>query len=136
MGWRKLPPSGKEERAEFLRRNRRRAKFLVDESLGSGTAERLRREGWNVRDTTEAGLRGRSDEEILGFALRYGRMLLTCDGDFLNDRKFPPHRNPGLVVLPSPERGEQEQRTVLRYAMEIVGCFPDPFSPQQGDGRG
>jgi len=45
-------------------------------------------------------------------------MLLTHDRDFLDDKKFPQHCNPGVIVLPG-GGGDQE---ALRVGLEIALC--------------
>jgi predicted nuclease of predicted toxin-antitoxin system len=47
------------------------------------------------------GLGGRSDEEIFAYAWREKRIIWTHDRDFLDDKRFPVHRNPGVLVLPA-----------------------------------
>jgi predicted nuclease of predicted toxin-antitoxin system len=56
--------------------------------------------GWKGESAAKAGLSGRSDEDIFGYAWRKKYLLLTSDKDFLDDRRFPPHRNPGVIILP------------------------------------
>ena len=100
MPWRPLKDPDPEESAAFLKAFRKKARFLVDESLGIGVTQYLRKAGWNVKDVSEVGLSGHSDEDVLAFAERDDRILLTHDEDFLDDRSFPPHRNPGVIILP------------------------------------
>lgn len=99
MPWRPLEISDKEiARAQKLWR--KKARFFVDESLGRRTTKLLRELGWNVKDVFEVGLEGHSDEDVLAYAFRKNRILLSHDNGFLNDRRFPYHRNPGVVILP------------------------------------
>lgn len=63
------------------------------------TAEFLREKKLNVKDVYEEGLEGRPDEDVMAFAWDTQRVLLTHDRDFLDDRKFPANRNPGVIVL-------------------------------------
>jgi predicted nuclease of predicted toxin-antitoxin system len=88
------------EATDFSRRFKKKARFLVDESLGVEAARVIRAEGWNAIFVSEVGLAGHPDENVFAYAWRDDRVLLTHDHDFLDDRAFPPHRNPGLVVLP------------------------------------
>lgn len=99
MPWQPLNISD-EEAASGMRRLRKKAHFLVDHNVDEETATYLRGEGWNVVTATEAGVSTHADEDIFAFALREDRILLTHDKDFLDDRRFPPHRNPGVVILP------------------------------------
>ncbi|PYK16622.1 MAG: hypothetical protein DME55_11825 [Verrucomicrobia bacterium] len=60
----------------------------------------IRASGWNTAYVTDVGLGGKPDEDIFAFAWRDDRIILTHDEDFLDDRRFPPHRNPGVIILP------------------------------------
>lgn len=57
--------------------------YYVDEHVGSAIVRGLRRRGVDVITVTEAGMRGRSDEAQLAFALQAGRVTFTQDRDFL-----------------------------------------------------
>jgi hypothetical protein len=119
MVWRSLPPLTKDDHAA-MRRDRKKARFLVDESVDPAVAEWLRGKGWNAVHAREIGLARHSDEDILAFAHREDRILLTHDAGFLDDRAFPPHRNPGVVVLPGSADSEEFGRALGRVA-GIVG---------------
>jgi predicted nuclease of predicted toxin-antitoxin system len=99
VAWYLVTPASKQEIAAFRRRCAKRAKFLLDENIPVGLADGIRRLGWNVKTPTELRAKGRSDEDLIALALRKDRILITCDRDFLNERRFPPHRNPGVIVL-------------------------------------
>jgi predicted nuclease of predicted toxin-antitoxin system len=110
-------------------RNKKRARFLVDESLGVEVANVLRGAGWNAVFASDLGLLGRSDEDVFAAARREDRILLTHDRDFLNDRVFRPDLNPGLVVLRPGAEGHQN-RLLLRAlggAVSVVGAFREVF---------
>ncbi|MCL6447704.1 MAG: DUF5615 family PIN-like protein, partial [Armatimonadetes bacterium] len=69
-----------------------------------------------------AGL-GKSDEDVYKAAYKEDRILLTHDRDFLNDRRFPPYRNPGVVILPG---GQGDERVLLRslsWMILVIGQF-------------
>ena len=100
MPWIRPEKESEEDMARFLRECRGGARFLVDESLGIGVTNALRREGWNAKDVLEVGLKGHSDEDIFAYAKREDRILLTHDDDFLDDKRYPLGRNPGIIVLP------------------------------------
>jgi len=123
LPWVPIGISDDEAQRGFVRRNRKKARFLVDESLGIAVSDVLRRSGWNTRYVGEVGLEGRADEDVLAFAQRDDRVLLTHDMDFLNDRRFPPHRNPGVVVLPGNDGNRRVLLTALRRMLAIVGTF-------------
>ena len=61
----------------------RTIRFHLDENCDPRIAVGLRLHGIDVTTTSEAGLRGESDERQLGYAAGEGRVILTHDGDFL-----------------------------------------------------
>jgi uncharacterized protein DUF5615 len=65
--------------------------FLVDENLGPSIAPALEKLGHarNVRATRVDGHYGEDGRQI----------MLTQNRDFLDDRRFPPHRHTGVIVL-------------------------------------
>jgi predicted nuclease of predicted toxin-antitoxin system len=97
--WRKLDlPNDSEKRrmdAEF----RGWARFLVDESMGKEVAEILQSNGYNTKYVAEIGLAGRSDEDVFAAAWKERRIIVTHDPDFLDCRRFPQHRNRGIVLV-------------------------------------
>jgi uncharacterized protein with PIN domain len=58
-------------------------KFYTDENVPNIIAKGLRLRGIDILTTPEAGRRGVSDEEHVGFASREGRVIFTQDADFL-----------------------------------------------------
>jgi predicted nuclease of predicted toxin-antitoxin system len=58
-------------------------RFHLDESVNNAIAVGLRRRGFDVTISKEAGLVGASDREQLAFALRESPVLMTRDDDFL-----------------------------------------------------
>jgi predicted nuclease of predicted toxin-antitoxin system len=127
-----------EELEEAGRQLAQKARFLVDEDVDDGLAAALLDMGWNAVGVRGAGLKGRSDEDILAFAHRENRVLVTHDRDYLDDRRFPPHRNPGLIILPrgSPHHGSLIN--ALAAVLPVVGHFRDVFrgSKVEVDGGG
>ncbi len=75
--------------SDFNRKFESKARFLVDESVGMDAVRLIQDRGWNVRYVDDAGLSGRSDEEVLAFAWGEQRILLTHDFEFLDDSRFP-----------------------------------------------
>jgi predicted nuclease of predicted toxin-antitoxin system len=114
-----------EENRDFVNAHRTKTKFLVDESLGHMVTEVLRELGYNTKDVFEVGLKGRSDEDVLAWAFREDRVLLTHDADFLDDRRFPPHRNPGIVVLPGAQGSDRPLISFIARMLPMIGRFRD-----------
>jgi predicted nuclease of predicted toxin-antitoxin system len=75
-----------------------RAKYLVDESVGTGVYRYIQSLGHNVRFGPDLGLR--TDQEVFARGWCDRRVILTHDHDFMNDREFPFNRNPGVIELP------------------------------------
>jgi predicted nuclease of predicted toxin-antitoxin system len=121
MPWKPLNDPDPEESAAFAKAFRKRARFLVDESLGIGVTRYLREAGWNAKDVSDVGLSGHPDEDVFAFAGRDDRVLLTHDEDFLDDRAFPPHRNPGVIVLPGGAGDESALVQALEHMLGLVG---------------
>ena len=122
MPWKRIEITD-EEVAEGERLWKGKARFLADESLGREAATFLRDQGWNCRFVDEVGLQGHSDEDVYAFAKRDDRILLTHDTDFMNDRSFPLHGHPGVIVLPGGS-GEAEPLVRAMFNMlKIVGPY-------------
>src|SRR5262245_10883175 len=110
-------------RAELAaaRRDRKKTSFLVDESVDLEVAFRLRREGFTANHVSDVGLKGHSDEDVFAYGWREDRIILTCDTDFLHNRRFPPQRNPGVVVLPLAPDGQRTLSLAVGWVAHIVG---------------
>ena len=119
MSWKPLDVSPQEIQAA-VRGLSQKARFLVDENMDAETAPFLRGEGWNVKTVGEAGLKRQPDENVLALAQREDRVLLTHDEDYLDDRRFPPHRNPGIVILPG---ATGDTRALVMALMDLMAVF-------------
>jgi predicted nuclease of predicted toxin-antitoxin system len=102
-------------------------RFFVDESLGGEAANWLRVRGYNAVFAGDVGLLGHSDEDVFSYAWRDGRMLLTHDRDFLDDKRFPEHRNPGVVVLPGADGNNEAMTVGMLTAVSVFGRWPETW---------
>ncbi len=125
MPWDPLPEPTKEDEKYISDLNLKKAKFLVDESLGVGVAMILREVKWNVKDVSEVGLKGHPDENVYAFAKKEGRILLTHDEDFLNNSNYPLKGCPGIIILPGGSGNERVLLKSLGEMLSIVGKFSD-----------
>jgi len=93
------PPSEREKREvlDFIRRGAK-PRFYADENFPRLATEILRRLGADVLTVQEARLTGHPDENHTAQALRLGRVLITCDRDYLDGRRFPLVHCPAIVV--------------------------------------
>ena len=93
--------------------------FLVDEDLPRSLARALSAAGMQSIHVIEAGLRGRSDSDVLAEANRSRRTLLTADLDFSNLLQYPLGSHAGIVIAR------------FLWVPEILAClfrkfWPDP----------
>lgn len=123
MAWKPVILPSDREVAEFTRAYKKKTRFLVDESLGKEVARVVTELGWNARYVADVGLGGHADGDIFAFAHRDDRVILTHDNDFLDDHRFPPHRNSGVVVLPGGDGNEQALTKSLSLMLYIGGHF-------------
>lgn len=122
MSW--VPLSGGSKRSEVSDDFRKRTRLLIDESLGVEVADFVREKGYNTEFVGDVGLNGRSDEDVMAYAWRHKRMLWTHDRDFLDDRRFPEHRNPGVVVLPGGSGDRLATGVGIGTALAVFGWAP------------
>jgi predicted nuclease of predicted toxin-antitoxin system len=125
MPWKRIPEPTKDELSEIL--YERKAKFLVDESLGRGTTEFLRQNKVNVRDVWELGINGKSDEMVYTRAKKGKRVLLTHDEDFLDNRKYPLNASYGIIILPGGSGSENILLEALSGVIGYIWPFGDLF---------
>ncbi len=78
------------------------ARFLVDEDLPRSLARLLRTEGLDAEDVRDVGLRGKSDSEVLQYAIAQNRVLLTADLGFGNLLTLPLGSHHGILVVRLP----------------------------------
>ncbi len=123
MPWKEVVPPPQKEIDEFVTLFKKKARFLVDESLGPEVANMIKNQGWNVKYVDEIGLKGHDDHDVFSFAWRDDRILLTHDRDFLDDRAFPLYRNPGVIVLPGGAGDEQALTNAMMFVFTMVAPF-------------
>jgi len=56
--------------------------ILLDQGLPRSAGAELRHEGWDVVHTGDIGLSRSTDAQILEYARREGRVIITLDSDF------------------------------------------------------
>jgi predicted nuclease of predicted toxin-antitoxin system len=129
MSWQVIPDADADFVAEM--RRARRSRFLIDESLGPGTVEFFESYGLNAVDVWSAGINGRDDQAVFAFAWRQRRILLTHDEDFWDDRRFPEHRNPGVVILPGANGNERDMIRGLWWMSLLMVRSPEYWRKQK-----
>jgi predicted nuclease of predicted toxin-antitoxin system len=76
-----------------------KARFYADENFPEQAIALLREMGAKVQTSRQAGLNGRSDEDQLAYALRNGLVVVTCDRDFLDERRHPLIKCPAIFIF-------------------------------------
>ena len=91
-----------------------RPRVYVDANLPSGVVAYMRRRlRWDAFFVVEhEDLRRAPDDEHYVLAAQLGRTLITLDRDYLDERRFPKARSPGVIVLAAPN--ENGMRALLR----------------------
>jgi predicted nuclease of predicted toxin-antitoxin system len=123
MAWVPLEQPTEDELRNFKARYRGKARFLVDESAGVEVCRLLKNNGYNAKFVKENDLRGRSDEDVFAAAWSEGRIVVTHDTDFLDNTRFPSHRNPGVILIRPGADGRDDQGLIqcLAKALLIAG---------------
>ena len=120
MPWERHPTLTKADIAA-TRRDLKKTSFLVDESVDLAVAVAFRLAGFKAVHVSEIGLDGHSDEDVFARAWREDRVILTHDADSLNDRAFPPQRNPGAVLLPGTSGTRNTLPDILTWIARTIG---------------
>ena len=127
MRKRKLAILINDQVSDFNRKFESKARFLVDESVGMDAVRLIQDRGWNVRYVDDVGVLGRSGEEVLAFAWKEQRILLTHDFEFLDDSRFPFQRNPGLVVLPGGTDSTVGLADAINGVLALIGSYSKAY---------
>jgi predicted nuclease of predicted toxin-antitoxin system len=109
------PPSRKEisQVLDYLSR-RTKARFYADENFPAKAVTLLRSMGAQVSTAREAGLLGHPDENQIAHALRKGLVFITCDRDFLDERRHPLLHCPAVFVFDFGSGSLSEMRQAFR----------------------
>lgn len=75
-------------------------KFLLDADMPRSSAGVIRSIGYEVEDVRDIGLRTAKDKEIIEYALKHKRIIITRDTDFGEVLRYP--RHPGAIILRLP----------------------------------
>jgi predicted nuclease of predicted toxin-antitoxin system len=89
-------------------------RFYADENFPAQAVALLRWMGARVATTKEANQSGHPDENHAAYALRKGLVLITCDRDFLDDKRFPLIHCPAIFVFDFGRGTVQDMRAAFR----------------------
>jgi predicted nuclease of predicted toxin-antitoxin system len=80
------------------KKKQKKMRFYVDADVPPQAVKVLIEMGYDVLTPQESGKKTHEDEDQLAIALKQERILIPHDRDYLNDRRFPLHKCPTLVV--------------------------------------
>jgi hypothetical protein len=112
------PASMRDACQEHLRAPKTR--FLMDENMEPWAAYVMRCKHFDVWQSDIANLRCRDDRTVFAAGWRLGRLLVTHDTDFLDDRLFPFSSCSGLLLVPTYGPVSMEFANLLAGACELV----------------
>jgi len=113
----------KEQVIDYVRR-RAKPRFYADENFPGAAIRMLKRLGADVLTVRDVRRHGHPDKNHTAEALRLGRILITCDRDYLDNRRFPLIHCPALIVCDfGSGTAEDMQRT--------FACLGGPFTAPQ-----
>ena len=120
------------ELAEFAHRLSDAPRIYADANLPAGVIVFMRdRLGWDVLSVAEdEQMRRWSDSEHYRMAHQLSRTLVTLDRDYLDDRRFPPARTCGVLVVSAPD--EQGMARLLAKLDQRVFRGGAPSLPLAG----
>lgn len=78
----------------------RKLKFLLDADMPRSSAEVMRSMGLKVEDVRDIGMGSTKDKEIIEYALKNSRIIVTKDTDFGEVLRYPKH--PGAIIFRLP----------------------------------
>ena len=70
--------------------------------------------------------RGKSDSDHFQYCRDRGYVLVTLDADFMDDRKYPFNRMPGVIVLSFSKNSLGKIRVALLTIVYFLSAFPFP----------
>lgn len=107
------PPDQAREVLDYMRR-RAKARFYADENFPAATVDLLRSMGAVVKTAADTQMQGFPDEAHAAYALKHGLVLVTCDRDYLDERRFPLISCPAIFVFQFGGGTEAEMRAAFQ----------------------
>jgi len=74
-------------------------KLLLDENIPPQVATELRQLDYDAIHLRDVGLKGKGDKEVIAYAIKTGRCLVTLDADFADIRHHPVGTHSGIIRL-------------------------------------
>ena len=88
-------------------------KFLADENISPQTVALIRDNGYDIVSVREIGLKGRSDKEIVKFAVNDKRTIITFDLDYGEMYYFSTKDSMSIIVVRSKSQWVENVNPIL-----------------------
>ena len=75
-------------------------RFLLDADMPRSAGEVIESLGYDVEDVRDIGMRAAKDQDIIDYALKTNRIIVTRDTDFGEVLRYPDH--PGAIIIRLP----------------------------------
>lgn len=92
-------------------------RFLLDENISQTVSRGLRDSGYGVLHVLDTRYCARPDEDIIKFARRERRVIVTHDKDFGNLLRFPAHSHAGVILI---RLRNQSPHNTLKYLLGFL----------------
>lgn len=120
------------ELAPHAERLTSRPRVYADANVPAGLVTHMRTTlGWDVLYVLEEeALRRASDDRHYQLACQLRRTLVTLDRDYLDDRRFPPERGVGVLVVHAPDERQLSRlltrvhRRLFQRSDDFDGVLP------------
>jgi predicted nuclease of predicted toxin-antitoxin system len=108
---------------ERMAARKAKPRFFADENFPARAVTIFRELGARVETVQEAGRRHHPDENHIAYALENGLVLLSCDRDFLDNKKFPLIHCPAIFVF---DFGRGTEAEIMRTLCCLGSVFAAP----------
>jgi hypothetical protein len=105
----------------FPPKSLKRAKLYADEDIEDEVVDWLRDQKINIKSARELGHRRKPDSFHAAFAFKEKRFIISKNAKhYFDDRKFPPHRMHGVIVVQGDMGNTEEYFRSVWWTLAIV----------------
>ena len=96
-------------------------KFLADHNIAKSTIQTLIDLGYDIKTLRYFGLQAATDDEVIDFAKKKDRILITFDQDFADIIVYPPRKYSGIIVIKIPSELPRAVNSTLKRFLMMPG---------------
>lgn len=120
--WHEFP---RDQAPAMPRRPHKKLKLCADANVPKAVVDELRAVGLVVDSVTESDLGPHPDKHILQHARKLGRVILTMDRDFWDDRKHPLQKSPGIIFIDvAPDQVDKAIEGLAKFYALFAQAYP------------